>query len=255
MRKLPKHPKIIIPVVVVLGLIIYAFIPSSPARFVTQIYSPYQYVIESDIRGTSVDIFRCAMREVRVPFEIVIVPGEKWNAVQAETKNGKYDGFFGALHTLDRDEYAVWSVPVDTNRGYFITRKDSNLKLQDAKIGVKKGSGISKQFQDANIRIAYYAEDNPELVRLLIEKEIDLIYMDIGVFNWALSENKVIDKKINLVSLSEEFDSELFHFRYVADQMYGVYFTKRWLSDKPDFMEQFNAAVSVCRQRRELNIK
>jgi ABC-type amino acid transport substrate-binding protein len=73
---------------------------TKPLRLVTQHYPPYQvHEAGGAISGSSIDTMRCALKGIGQDYTLDIVPGTRWEEVQADTKAGKYDGFFGALFT------------------------------------------------------------------------------------------------------------------------------------------------------------
>lgn len=246
----------ILPILLVLTVTAFFIGPRPPARGVTQVYPPYQDATpDGKIIGTSVDTMACAMTSVGQTYTLEIVRGQQWAEAQSRVKAGELDFFFGALHTQGRDEYAVWSAALDLNRTYFISRHGAPLRSDPkARWGVKKGSGISAQMQDTMVNITLYAEDNPQLVDALNDGEIDYLYMDIEIFRWGHRVNGLVDGVLGAIKGSPDyiFDTVNFHFEPVADQLYGAYFSRRWLRDNPGFMDRLNAAIGDCRVKKEL---
>jgi len=203
--------------------------------------------------GSSVATIRCALGNT--PYELEVVQGKDWHAAQKRVEAGELDAFFGALRTDKRDSYAVWSVPIDSHTAYFVRRRDNDIDRTSstARWGVKKGSGIQAQVRELTKNVTYEGDDNPDVVKALLDGLVDYVYMDYRVFQWSVRENGVQDWGLeNMIPLGTSFESELFHLSPAGEQqLYGMYVSRTWLRSNPRFMDRFNTAVSRCRQQRE----
>jgi len=251
--------KYLIPLIFVLAGMLYS--PSRPIKVVTQVYPPYQDGTYKEIYGTTVDVFKCAMSKLKAPYNLTIVDGSEWQTAQDLTSQGKFDMLLGTLHMDSRDKYAVWSQALETNHTYFIKKLSTKINRTDkeAKWGVKNGSGVSGQLgKQENLKIAFKGNDNPDVVKALLENKIDYIYMDINIFKWSLKTNNVSDPLLDKVKgkPQTEFNTTLFNFEPPPDgkgeQLYGAYITKTYITSHPTFLNDFNTSVGICRQESEL---
>jgi len=246
----------IAPIIFIICIGFIFFQAPQPLRLVTQVYPPYQDVLDGQPVGTSVDTMKCALDAVGHSYEITIVRGQQWANAQDQTRRGEYDGFFGALHTQARDEYAVWSAALDVNLSYFIKRKETTAIRTEpyTRWGVKKGSGVSAQMQGKMVNITYYAEDNPDLIKALADGVVDYVYMDLNIFRWSLASNNISDPILEHLKGSPDaaFETTYYVLEPVATQMYGAYISRKWANSHPGFMDRLNSAIGNCRVKGEL---
>lgn len=257
MRPFPRLTMTLVALGVAAGALAVRLWPDAPLRLMTQVYPPYQNVLASGaISGSSVDIMRCALDHVGHPYTIEIVRGQGWAEAQAEVKRGEKDGFFGALHTQARDEYAVWSQALDLNRTYFVKMVGNGIDRHDprARFAVKKGSGIQAQIEGTILNVSVVTDDNPESVSAVLLGKADFVYMDLEIFKWSVAENGVRDTALEATIGTPDapFETDLFQLEPVADQLYGAYISRDWLARHPGFMERLNPAIGACRQKGEL---
>ena len=257
MRTFPRRLSWAIGTVSIIGLSLWAMIPAPPIRVLTQYYPPYNYADKNgEIVGSSVEVFKCAMSLMGEPYETTIVWGQGWAAGQNAAARGEFDGFYGALHSQQRDAFAAWSISLGDNYPYYI-RKHATLvprHSMDARWGVKKGSGISALVNGNALNVVFHGEDNPEVVGALMRGEIDWIYMDADIFRWSVRSNDVSDKLLEHMTPGIAWmDTDYFHMEAGPAQPYGVYWTYRFLKSRPpNWMDRFNASIGTCRQQREL---
>ena len=258
MREFPRRFSLALGIVTIAALITYAVWPQPPIRVLTQFYPPYQHTAkDGTVIGTSVDIFHCAMVRMGEPYEIQMVWGQGWAAGQAAAARGEYQGFFGALHTQERDAFASWSASLGDNYPNYIRLKTTKVgrHSMDARWGVKKGSGISATVQDRALNVTFRGEDNPEVVGALIAGYVDWIYMDLEIFRWSARMNDVKDAPLYEMNIGPfTVETNYFHIEPGPPQPYGVYWTYDFLHRRPpNWMDRFNSAVGACRQKRELS--
>lgn len=257
MQRIPTFARWGLPAVICAAMAMWAAVPDQPLRLMTQVYPPYQYQSNGEIVGTSVATMACALKATGHPYTLEIVRGQGWAEAQAMVKRGERDGFFGALHTQGRDEYAVWSSALDLNKTYFFKLKTNPISRKDvkARFAVKKGSGIQAQIEGTTINVSRITDDNPQSVAALLEGSADFVYMDLNIFKWSVAENGLPDESLFQIVGTPDVVITTDHFELepVADQLYGAYFSRDWLRKHPGFMERFNGAVGDCRTRRELS--
>ncbi len=247
--------------IILSGIASYFVRPETPFRAVTQVYVPYQdRGPDGQAIGSAVEVIRCALDFTHHPYEITIVDGKDWMAVQKRVQSGELDGFFGALSADWRDEFAVLSVPIDKQRSYLIRLKTTTIEHTDpvARFAAKKGSGISSQIAGLKT-ISYVGNDNPEVVKALVEGKADYVYMDLKIFQWSARMNGIIDVPLQeLVPDNDTLTTEHFWITPIADQPYGMYVSRKFLHEHPWFLidakRGLNIGIAKCRKKREENL-
>lgn len=250
---------------VVFGGFTYAVTPDRPLRAITQVYPPFQVLGEDGaVRGTAVQMFQCAMNLAGRSYTLEMVTGDKWEDAQERVKRGEADAFFGGLWTAPRAEYAAWSAPIEVSQAYYIRLREPEFDRRDPDMrwGVKQGSGVQQTVKGLPIHVTYLSQDNPDLVLALMRRNIDWLYMDLAIFKWAVSQNSRRDWELEAITDMPDrpFDTELFHLEPAKEQVYGVWVSRKWMANHPDFLEGgpsgmgLNDAIGACRQKREISV-
>lgn len=259
MRPFPKVMSTAFAAFATVGAVGWAlFREAEPLRLVTQVYPPYQIINgDGSLGGSSVETMRCALNGLGQEYTLAIVSGSQWEQAQQDTKAGKFDGFFGALFTAPRSKWASWTTALDVSRAYYVRRKDhdSDHRDPDMRWGVKAGSGIQKTIEASPYRFTMIAPDNPQLVKALHDWDVDWIYIDVLILQWASSVNGYEDEPLaaTVGSPNFEFDTRIYHLEPASDQLYGAYFSHAFLNTHPSFLDRFNVTAGACRQAREVS--
>jgi len=214
---------------IVFGMAIAALDYLRPLRFSTQIYPPYQIVIDNHVGGSMADIVICAANKAGHPFSIDY---GSWPEMQARVKDGDRDAFFGAFRTAWRDSFAVASEPVI--RARIVKVFSNHMPMDPPRVGVKIGAGVAAQESTSDL-IAQRVElnDNADIIDAMLVGDVDYTVLDVEILNNVLAR-----KSLQL---------DTFRTSYLYDQAYVVYFSKRFLVSHVDYLGKFNEALKGCR--------
>lgn len=212
--------------------------PSDVVTLATHNLCPYGcYDAEGRFDGTAVRVVRDAFRELGVTLAIVVVP---WERAEAMSFSGEADGFFAASRSAGRDENGVLSVPVAEQRWtWFLLRSNPNdpaapdFRLK-ARVASFHGANMSRWLRANNYKVVAAPPTTEHLWRMLLSERFDAM----------LANDQVMAEIIRNEGLEEKLKSYP-----LRNEPLGVYFSKRFLQDRPGFMERFNTAVRQYRQQ------
>ena len=224
------------PVLIVLAWLVAVLVEPAPVHLVTQHYPPYQIIDweTNTVTGETVDATRCTLNKMRLNYTVKMFTG--WGEAQEYVRNGHADGILGALHTVERDMYAVWTAPAGFHYMHYISLEDNNRnpKDQDASFAVKTAAGTASQVMNAQRSVSFVGPTNQSLIQALIDKKADFIYMDYKVFEYEA-------KELGIMNINKTFN-----FHPGAMQGYGLYFSNKYLKLHPGFLERFNETLATC---------
>ncbi|MCG9677190.1 MULTISPECIES: substrate-binding periplasmic protein [Vibrio] len=151
----------------------------------------------------------------------------------SELRKERSDGFFMASKNEERDKYAVFSEPVMINRWVWVVRTEdmngfdphSDTFKANAKVASLLNTNTSYWLKNQGYQISPPATNPSGLVEKLDNKEIDAFLVAEVVFL-----HDVIDLEGYGVVLEEE-------------KAFGLYISKRFLEQHPEFMEKLNTAI------------
>lgn len=191
-------------------------------------------VADNTFTGESVKTIRCAFKSLPYQLTIKVMP---WKRAQLTVQRGLADGFFSASKNDVRDEFAVFSEPIADQRWQWYFSKNSKIKPnqkgfeQTAVIGALNGSLMKTWLSDNNYKLGINAQSSKALLKSLIAGRIDAI----------LANKKVMSSLMN---------EELPNIASVEHSVrpLGVYFSKSFIKQYPDFLSSFNKHVKQCRK-------
>ena len=185
--------------------------------------------------GIAINLIKCTLSNMGQPYQITMT---SWSDAQLRVQSGQPHGFFIATQTAERDQYATLSNTITEQklRWYFAQGVKPNLdsiskiNLQfSAKFGSNKwfwlkrnGFNVVKQPRDAKV-----------LLKLLKQREIDVVLEDENIFSSQLKEAAL--------------PSDYFQTVALESRPMGIYFSNRFLAQYSGFLDAFNAALKVCR--------
>jgi len=178
----------------------------------------------------------CVFKLMDRPYRISSVP---WTRAQLGTQKGVYDGFFMASKNATRDLYAVRSDPFFNIKWLYVVNKESGISPDDANFSdhlftANKGSArltwLQSQFDKKQV-ISTTGSQNSLI--MLNRGRVDVNLQNDENFKTVLK-----DLQLNF----EDFDT------FVAkSKPVGLYVSKEFLQREPDFMNQFNASLKLCK--------
>ncbi|PKF79720.1 ABC transporter substrate-binding protein [Vibrio sp. vnigr-6D03] len=201
----------------------------------TQEWFPYQYQEKGEMKGPGIDKVKCVMRVMDQPYQLTMT---KWDRAQLMTEVGSQHGFFLASHNSKRDEYAEYSAPLDEQNWSWFSLSDSaemnNITFK-SQVEVAALFGSNKWFwlHKNGYRVSKKPRTPKALIELMLGGEVGAI----------LGNDAVIDETIKKMGISYRAISRT----RVKSQPLGVYFSKAFTKKYPNFLNEFNDAISQCR--------
>jgi ABC-type amino acid transport substrate-binding protein len=224
------------PVLIVIAWLITVLVEPPPVVLVTQHYPPYQIIDwnTNTVDGETVEVAKCTLDKLDIHYHIK--PFKSWGEAQETVRNGNADGIVGALHTIERDMYAVWTAPAGFHFMHYISLEGNRKDHRDQKstFAVKAAAGTAAQMMNAQKSVSFVGANNQEIIQALVDGKADFIYMDYKVFEYEANEMGIVN--IN----------QVFNFYPGSMQGYGLYFSNKYLKLHPGFLEKFNETLVTC---------
>ena len=176
---------------------------------------------------------KCVMKVMDQPYQFTMT---KWDSAQLMTEVGSQHGFFLASCNSRRDEYADYSEPFDEqNWSWFSLSDSTELNKATFKSQVEVLFGSNKWFwlQKNGYRVSKKPRTPKALIELILNGEVGAI----------LGNDAVIDETIKKMGTSYRAISRT----RVKSNPLGVYFSKALTKKYPNFINEFNKEVSLCR--------
>lgn len=220
---------------------------TAPVVLTTHNLSPYgSYPSDAEIRkvaddqftGVAIDRLRCTFERMGQELQVLVVP---WRRAQHMAEANEVDGFFAGSQNAYRDSYAVMSdVLASQNwQWYWVPSNDrpANTKVNRdnlGRIGAFQGSNMAK-WLESNL---YPINSRPKTTEQL------MLQLKMGRIDTILANNLAMDQLSRQYGWQEVFATEI-----TKEKPLGVYFTKHFLKQNPEFMAKFNTELAVCKRK------
>lgn len=202
----------------------------------TQNWSPYQTYENNVLDGFAVNVVRCVLEKMEQPYEIKVVP---WKRAQHLVETNMAHGFFSASKNKTRDQYATISEIIAEQKWNWYLLKESSLNptndsfRKEASVGGMLGSNMLTWLNTNRYKIKAQPNDTETLVKMLIFKRMDAILANELVMKNVLEKMKLSPEK--------------FHIYLNRNKPLGVYWSKKFLLENPNFLKRFNRLIKECR--------
>ncbi|WP_107242685.1 substrate-binding periplasmic protein [Photobacterium frigidiphilum] len=223
-----------------LGLFSYsqlAFAYGKPERLLlaTQEWFPYQYQENGVMKGPGIDKIKCVMRAMKQPYQITMT---SWDRAQLLTEVGAQHGFFLASHNVKRDEYAIYSDQIEQQNWSWFSLSDAtdvDSAMFKSQVEVVALFGSNKWFwlQKNGYRASMKPRSAKAMIDLMLKGEVGAI----------LGNDAVIEETIKQMGISYRAISKT----RVKSQPLGAYFSKSFVKEYPQFVDEFNRATQQCK--------
>lgn len=193
-------------------------------------------IADSRFNGRAVDVVRCVFSRMNTPLQILVMP---WERAQIAVRKGNADGFFAASQKNSRDEFAVMTRPIaDQKWEWFLLKENPNSPddpdfREKASFGGFIGANMLKWMMENGYNVTATPRDTELLLKILLTGHVDAVLANNYVMR-ALIRRYAVGGKIKIYPCK--------------DKPLGVYFSKKFLVDRPGFIQTFNRKVPECRK-------
>jgi len=206
--------------------------PPLPVRLDTSFEEPYQVVVDGQLGGLSVTVLECIFNRMQQPYQIQLTSLQR---ARRNVSRQIADGFFSSAPNSLVDGYAVLSAPLLIEKWYWYALDPSLLNLpiwdKQLRIGSVLGSNSMIWLESRGIEIEQKVPRLEQLVAMLRH----------GRINMLLADNNAMHS-----TLQQAQGEQKLHQRFVRYSPLGVYFSKNFIDEHPDFLKAFNRQVENC---------
>tara|TARA_R110002126_G_scaffold8953_14_gene41187 strand:- start:4040 stop:4807 length:768 start_codon:yes stop_codon:yes gene_type:complete len=197
-------------------------------------YPPYTYVQNKQITGEGFQAFDSIMTQLDVNYRAEAVP--HFGRAIIDMENNQVDAMLLATESPERNQLAEYSEPLFfTDWAWvWLTKRndiqpDSNEFKDVAIVSAQKNSNIYRWLALQNYQITPGTSDIRDLLNLLDRGRVDAIMLP------ALTATTLINKN--------QRDSAKYNIHKHIQLPYGIYVSKAYLANNPDFMLKLNQAI------------
>ncbi|WP_164084756.1 substrate-binding periplasmic protein [Alteromonas flava] len=146
-----------------------------------------RYVEASSSYGLSWQLFSYAAE--KAGFSLELYPSS-WRASMSLLQNEKVDLVFGALRTKDREQWAIFSVPLITEGSALFVESSSSIKqfsdidTKTMMVGVSANSVQADLARSLGFENIYETIDRPQLYDMLAAKRLDLLFFGTSIIDY-----------------------------------------------------------------------
>ena len=190
---------------------------------------PYQFLINGELSGVSVDILRCVMGRLDWSYDIQLLP---WARAVEDLRRQASDGIFTATPDPDLDRLATMSAPFALEKWYWYYRDSGRFQPQGKQLGVIRSSNAASWLKRQGLSAAVEVNSMRQLIYLLQNGRIDAF----------LGDELVVQEQLHSMKLpATEFRTEFSHYMPL-----GIYFSHDFLGRHPQFLARFNHQLKRC---------
>jgi polar amino acid transport system substrate-binding protein len=202
--------------------------------FVIPDFKPYTYHVNGGLKGIGVDAIDEIFKQLGIEYSLTLVPN--YGRAVLEVKSGRADGFFLASKNNQRDEIAIFSEPVTTNRwSWFLPIENKmhpsdRLFKQNARILTHLNTNTHKWLKKNGY---VHVKGIPNL-KSIPEK-----------LNSRSSYTAIFLAEMVFFQLAEDYKLDLKNYQQIieVEKPFGIYIAKQYLKNHPKFMQQLNAVI------------
>lgn len=190
---------------------------------------PYQFLINGELSGVSVDLLRCVMGRLDWSYDIQLLP---WARAVEDLRRQASDGIFTATPDPVLDRLATMSAPFALEKWHWYHRDSGRFQPQGKHLGVIRSSNAASWLKRQGLSAAVEVNSMQQLVYLLQNGRIDAF----------LGDELVVQEQLHSMKLpATEFRTEFSHYMPL-----GIYFSHDFLGRHPQFLAQFNRQLKRC---------
>lgn len=207
------------------------------------LYIPYQYEENGELKGMSVDIVKEAFKRMGYSVEIKVLP---WSRVLKSTKDGAVDAMFSSFYIEERSEYMTYAMePLAGSMQSLFVRAGSSIRydgtVESLKgyrlgtiIGYVYGDAFKQGKEDGTLDVSE-AEDCPANILKLMAGRTDVFIDNRDTTRYYLKKEKLEDEIVELTPA------------FAEQEMLYLAFSKKRLMD-PALVDAFNRTLKEMKQ-------
>ena len=196
---------------------------------------PYVYMLpDGSLDGLFYTRMKCVLDKIQQPYSVSFKP---WLRVQMDVENGSADGFFPAVRSQERDQYASLTNTIIAAKYFLYYLKDAPLKPGDPDFKAKaKVSSIRGTLRNQELVAAGYMP-GPEAISFEnLFDQLDRGRVEAILISGALAEF-LATKRGTLDMYGRQFYDEL---------SFGMYISNAFIKQRPEFLNKFNSNIHSC---------
>ncbi|MFT6528652.1 MAG: polar amino acid transport system substrate-binding protein [Psychrosphaera sp.] len=196
-------------------------------------FQPFTYTKDGVALGVGIERLKDVGKQLNL--DVTFEPIDSYGIAVRFLRENKIDGLALASRNDERDEIAVFSQPITSNNWIWITRKhykidfDSEHAKLHIRISTYKNANTHTWLSKHEYKLIYPTTDVNAMLRQLMHNRVDTIFLAEEVFKQALKSSKW---KPNDIKTHLE-----------VSKPFGVYISKFFLQQHPNFMERLNKAI------------
>jgi ABC-type amino acid transport substrate-binding protein len=206
---------------------------SSALSQVIQLASPYQSKLQNEhqISSKSKNVLSCVFDKMQLSFEVTQTPSRR---AEKQLSSQKVDGIVTTIPFHEIEDKTILSAPLTLEKwSWYFKEADSlspNLDLHLLNVGAINNSNQATWLKAQGYKQLTLVDSYEQLIKLIDKQRISAFIADQVPFQNALQNMKHIKVKSKFLN-------------YIPK---GVYFSKTYLEERPNFMARFNHNVHSC---------
>lgn len=216
-----------------------------PVRLATHNLAPYgsfqsnsqhEYLATDQFQGYAIDVVRCSFNRMNQNLEVYVMP---WTRAQEAVKTDQMHGFFAASQQKERDQYAIMSDIIAEQKWVWYYLKSNSLSpshpkfKQQAQVASFNGANMQTWLNANGFNVSANPNNTSRLHEMLVLGRLDAVLANNLVMADIIREKNTGDKIASTV---------------LRNKPLGIYFSKRFIKQTPDFLRVFNRAIKTCRK-------
>lgn len=196
-------------------------------------FKPYTYTLKGQPKGIGFQAIKQLNETLNI--DLSYEPIATYKNGMTRLKHNKLDALMLATQNTQRDEVAVFSSPIALNKWSWFTLKEKQLDFKNLynkknlRITTYDNANTHRWLIDNNYGTIYTTTDITAMLRQLINKRIDAIFVSEAVLLEALNKTEIKEQDLRITV-------------EIAKPM-GIYINKKYIEKNPNFMERLNAAI------------
>lgn len=186
----------------------------SPLAFITEEYPPYNYWVDNQLRGTSVDLLEAIFELTQTPLTRQDIHYYPWVRGYELALHQANTVLFSTTRTAAREAHFHWVGPIAQDRVVLLAHRDAPVVIDSLADAIERGLKVTVIREDIGAQALIEANypghlmlpaiDNRSALHMLMRGRVDLWAYSADVAEWIVeSEGYANDSLIPVHTLSE----------------------------------------------------